>query len=93
MVTFPNPDPVDLHFEALHHGPQLGDRYDAARAAGVKPGTIPVWVTRKKIEPVLEGPDGPLFHLPTIRRAAEAGRAHTPANPAANRRRTTQAAA
>lgn len=93
MVTFPNPDPIDLHHEQLQHGPQLGDLWEAARAASVKPGTIRVWITRRKIEPVLTGPAGPQFHLPTIRQAASAGRKHTPADPAANSRRPHQHAA
>jgi hypothetical protein len=86
MVAFPNPDALELHFEQLEHGSQLGDRYEAARAAGVKPGTITVWVTRGKIEPVLGSDGEPLFHLPTVRAAAQAGRKYTPADPAANSR-------
>jgi len=93
MVAFPNPDLIDLHHQQIEHGSQLGDRYDAARAAGVKPGTINVWVSRGKIEPVFTGPAGPQFHLPTIRRVAAAGRKNTPTNPAANSRRPHHTAA
>lgn len=92
MVTFPNPDALELHFDQLEHGNQLGDRQEAARAAGVKPGTISVWVSRGKIEPVITGPE-PLFHLPTVVRAAQAGRKYAPTDPAANSRRPHRHAA
>lgn len=88
MVAYPNPDGIEIHFEQIEtvDGPLLGDLWEAARAAGVKPGTIHVWVSRKKIEPVLVGEAGPVFHLPTIRRAAAGGAKHRPADPAANSR-------
>lgn len=86
MVAFPNPDSVEIHFAQLERGRQIGTLWEAARAAGVKPGTIRVWMTRGKIEPVLRGEAGDLFHLPTIRAAAEAGSKYTPTNPAANSR-------
>lgn len=86
MVAFPNPDGLEVHFAQAEQGDQIGDLWDAARAAGVKPGTIRVWMTRGKIEPILRGDAGDLFHLPTVQVAAEAGRKNTPADPAANRR-------
>lgn len=88
MVAFPNPDGIEIHFAQLEAGGQVGDLWEAARAAGVKPGTIHVWVTRKKIEPVLNGDAGTYFHLPTVQAAAEAGRKFAPADPAANSRGT-----
>lgn len=87
MVKFPNPDAFEIHFAQAQHGQQLGDVYEAARAAGVLPGTIRVWVTRNKIEPVIRHPQaGDIFHLPTVRAAAAAGRKYTPTAPAANSR-------
>jgi hypothetical protein len=75
-VAFPNPDGFDVlaaQLDAQATGDSIiGDRYEAAHAAGVKPETISVWVTRHKIEPVVRGTDKAtdLFHLPTIRAAA-----------------------
>ncbi|MDX3520715.1 MerR family transcriptional regulator [Streptomyces scabiei] len=86
VVAYPNPDSIEIHFMQLEEGGQIGDLWEAARAAGVKPGTIRVWMTRGKIEPVLDGEAGQYFHLPTIKRAAEGGAKHRPANPAANSR-------
>ncbi|MFE4857356.1 hypothetical protein [Streptomyces sp. NPDC056670] len=86
MVAYPNPDGLDIHFAQIEGDPQLGDLWEAAREAGVKPGTIHVWVTRKKIEPVLDGEAGTYFHLPTVRQAAAGGAKFTPGNPAANSR-------
>lgn len=86
VVAFPNPDGIDVHFAQLEHGDQIGDLWEAARTVQVKPGTIRVWVTRGKIEPILNGEGGIFFHLPTVRKAAEAGRKYTPADPAANSR-------
>ncbi|MEV6547981.1 hypothetical protein AB0M57_04635 [Streptomyces sp. NPDC051597] len=86
MVAFPNPEGIDMHFAQAEHGSQLGDLWEAARAAGVKPGTIHVWVSRGKIEPVLTGDGGTYFHLPTVRAAAQARAKFTPADPAANSR-------
>lgn len=86
MVAYPNPDGIEIHFAQLEGRTDLGDLWEAARAAGVKPGTIRVWVTRGKIEPVLVGETGPVFHLPTIRQAAAGGAKHKPADPAANSR-------
>ena len=86
MVAFPNPDGIEIHFAQLDRGGQIGDLWQAARVAQVKPGTIRVWMTRGKIEPVLRGEAGDLFHLPTIRAAAAAGSKYTPTTPAANSR-------
>lgn len=72
MVAYPNPDGFDVYAAQIEHGEQLGDLWEAARAAGVKPGTIRVWVTRKKIEPVLRGEAGDQFHLPTVIKASKA---------------------
>ncbi|MFJ3984417.1 hypothetical protein [Streptomyces fungicidicus] len=93
MVAYPNPDGLDIHFAQLEGNRDLGDLWEAARAAGVKPGTIRVWVTRQKIEPVLVGETGPVFHLPTVKTAAEGGAKHRPADPAANSRGPHQHAA
>lgn len=86
MVAYPNPDSLEIHYAVATGSNDLGDLWEAARAAGVKPGTIRVWMTRGKIEPVLDGPAGQYFHLPTIRRAAAGGAKHRPTNPAANSR-------
>ena len=86
MVAYPNPDGLEIHFAQLSGNAELGDLWEAARSVGVKPGTIRVWVNRRKIEPVLDGEAGQYFHLPTIRRAAEGGAKYTPADPAANGR-------
>lgn len=86
MASFPNPDGFDVYAAQIERGDEIGDLWEAARTAGVKPGTIRVWMTRGKIEPVLRGEAGDLFHLPTIRAAAEAGRKNSPADPAANAR-------
>lgn len=86
MVAYPNPDGLDIHFAQLEGNNDIGDLWEAARHAGVKPGTIRVWMTRGKIEPILDGEAGQYFHLPTIRVAAAGGAKHTPADPAANSR-------
>ncbi|MER5875473.1 hypothetical protein ABT119_06030 [Streptomyces sp. NPDC001910] len=86
MVAYPNPDGIDIHFSQIAGNDELGDLWEAARMAGVKPGTIRVWVTRQKIEPVIDGEAGQYFHLPTVRTAAEGGAKHRPADPAANSR-------
>lgn len=86
MVIYSNPDGLDIHFAQLDGNDDIGDLWEAARVAGVKPGTIRVWVTRGKIEPLLDGEAGQYFHLPTIRRAAAGGAKYTPADPAANSR-------
>lgn len=86
MVAYPNPDGIEIHFAQIAGNRDLGDLWEAARAAEVKPGTIRVWVSRGKIAPVLDGPAGQYFHLPTVRAAAAGGAKHTPANPAANSR-------
>lgn len=86
MVAYSNPDGLDIHFAQLAGDDSIGDLWEAARHAGVKPGTIKVWMTRGKIEPILDGEAGQYFHLPTIRQAAAGGAKHKPANPAANSR-------
>lgn len=65
MPTFPNPELYDLYQR------DLGDIWEAARAAGVKPGTIRVWESRGKIERVRIDHGQPLYHLPTIQAAAQ----------------------
>ena len=86
MVAYPNPPLDEIHFAQVEGNDDIGDLWEAAKTAEVKPGTIRVWVTRGKIEPILDGEAGQYFHLPTIRRAAEGGAKHRPADPAANSR-------
>ncbi|WP_394436267.1 hypothetical protein [Streptomyces sp. SGAir0957] len=86
MVAYPNPERMEIHFAQLEEGGQLGDIWEAARVAKVRPDTIRVWVSRKKIEPVLIEDTGPIFHLPTVAAAKEGGAKHKPADPAANSR-------
>jgi hypothetical protein len=86
VVAYPNQDGIDIHFAQIAGNDDLGDLWEAARVAEVKPGTIRVWVTRGKIEPVLDGEAGQYFHLPTVRQAAVGGAKFTPADPAANSR-------
>jgi DNA-binding transcriptional MerR regulator len=65
MPTFENPE-----ITGIYDRDELGTIWDAARVAGVKPGTILVWISRKKIEPMpIEGGQR-LFHLPTVQRAS-----------------------
>lgn len=90
MVAFPNPEGIEVHFAQAERGDQIGDLWEAARTAGIKPGTIRVWMSRGKVEPILRGEAGDVFHIPTICAAAEAGRKFTPADPAANSRGTHQ---
>lgn len=81
MPAHPNPE---LH--ALYRS-DLGDIWEAARAAGVKPGTIRVWESRGKIERIQGLPgDDPLYHLPTVKACADAGKKFTPSNPGATSR-------
>ncbi|MFJ9671348.1 hypothetical protein ACIRP5_11240 [Streptomyces sp. NPDC101221] len=86
MVAYPNPPLDEIHFAQVEGNDDIGNLWEAAKIAEVKPGTIRVWVTRGKIEPILDGEAGQYFHLPTIRRAAEGGAKHRPADPAANSR-------
>jgi hypothetical protein len=86
MAAYPNPDGIDIHFSQLAGSDELGDLWEAARTAGVKPGTIRVWVTRQKIEPVIDGEGRAVFPPPHRSAAAEGGAKHRPANPAANSR-------
>lgn len=69
MVDFPNPRILDVD-----NRDHLGNIWQAARAAGVQPATIRVWVHRKKIEPMPIAGGEPLYHLPTIERAAQVPR-------------------
>lgn len=93
VVAYPNPEGIEIHFMQLEEGGQLGDLWEAARVAEVKPGTIRVWVSRQKIEPVYTGDAGPVFHLPTVKAAAEGGSRFAPKDPAANSRGPHQHAA
>lgn len=65
MPTFPNP--------ALHEIYQrdIVTLWEAARAIGVKPGTLRVWESRGKIERVSAGDGIPLYHLPTLEQAVQ----------------------
>lgn len=66
MAAFPNPSIYEVADRA-----DLGTVWEAARVAGVRPGTIRVWVSRGKIEPMPLGDGQPLFHLPTVAKAAQ----------------------
>lgn len=80
MPAHPNPDLYDLYQR------DLGDIWEAARAAGVKPGTIRVWESRGKIQRI-ELPGGPpLYHLPTVEAAGKSGAKHRHSDPAKNSR-------
>lgn len=88
MVAYPNPPADEIHFAQVKSGERhLGDREAAARVAGVKPATIQVWVSRKKIEPVFTGASGPIFHLPTVKAAADGGASHRHPTPWLNSQR------
>ena len=65
----------------------LGTLQEAAEAAGVKPGTVRVWMSRGKLQPLFGEPGNEVFHIPTVVEIAEAGRArNVPKDPAANAR-------
>lgn len=65
----------------------LGTLQEAAEAAGVKPGTLRVWMSRGKLKPLFGQPGEEVFHIPTVVEVAEAGRARNiPKDPAANAR-------
>jgi hypothetical protein len=90
MPAHANPDLYDLYQR------DLGTIWEAARTAGVQPNTIRVWESRGKIQRV-DLPGGePLYHLPTVKAAADAGKKHRHANPGDNsrgpHRRTARAA-
>lgn len=70
-VAFPNPDGLDVYGAQIESRDQLGGLWEAARAAKVKPETIVQWIRRKKIEPVLSGEGGMVFHLPTVIAASQ----------------------
>ncbi|MFH9574207.1 hypothetical protein ACH4MG_27165 [Streptomyces sp. NPDC017454] len=86
MVAYPNPELDEIHFAQVAGNDDIGDLWQAAKAAEVKPGTIRVWVTRGKIEPILDGEAGQYFHLPTVQTAAKGGAKYKPKDPAANSR-------
>jgi len=65
MQAFTNPNIYELDFR------DLGTIWEAARIAGVKPGTIRVWESRGKIERVRLDGRGALYHLPTVKLASE----------------------
>lgn len=66
MTTFPNPELRELYQR------DLGTIWEAAREAGVKPGTIRVWESRGKIERIQGlGDETPLYHLPTVKAAGQ----------------------
>lgn len=75
MTTFENPEIHAIYLD------DLGTIWEAARVANVKPGTIRVWETRRKIERVAIPHGEPLYHLPTIKAASEV-RAGRPARAA-----------
>lgn len=65
----------------------IGDIWKAAEAAGIMPGTIRVWMSRGKIQPLFGERGQEVFHIPTVVAIAEAGRAkNIPRDPAANAR-------
>lgn len=76
--------------EAVHQGRAsevMGTIYEAAEAAGVKPGTIRVWMSRGKLKPLFGRPGEEFFHIPTVIEIAQAGRErNVPKDPAANAR-------
>ncbi|MBP2581910.1 hypothetical protein J3A78_002388 [Streptomyces sp. PvR006] len=65
MPAFENPSIYELKYT------DLGTIWDAARVAGVKPGTIRVWESRGKIERMQIDHRGPLYHLPTVAEASK----------------------
>ncbi|WP_328336757.1 hypothetical protein [Streptomyces violaceus] len=68
-------------------GSVVGDLWTAAEAAGVMPNTLRVWMSRGKLEPLFGDPGQEVFHIPTVVKVAEAGRAkNVPKDPAANAR-------
>jgi hypothetical protein len=80
VPAFPNPELHQLYQR------DLGDIWEAARAAGVRPGTIRVWESRGKIERVRIDTCQPLYHLPTVKAAGEAGARHRHDDPGKNSR-------
>lgn len=98
-----DPTPDEARWQALEEVQEdassdvLGDIYKAAEAAEVMPNTLRVWMSRGKLAPLFGGPGQEVFHIPTVKAVAEAGRARNiPKDPAANargphRRRTAMA--
>lgn len=85
--------PTEAHWQALEAvqagrtDEALGNLYEAAEAAEVKPGTIRVWMSRGKVKPLFGSPGQEIFHIPTVVEIAKAGRArNVPSDPAANAR-------
>ncbi|MFJ4785128.1 hypothetical protein [Streptomyces sp. NPDC088794] len=52
----------------------LGDLFRAAEAAKVMPGTLRVWMSRGRLQPLFGEPGKEIFHIPTVVALAEAGR-------------------
>lgn len=75
MPAFPDNPSV----RAVEDRDHLGDIWETARAAGVKPDTIRTWMKRRKVSPILRNPGQPdLFHIPTVLEAAAVGAKHRP---------------
>ncbi|MEV7364263.1 hypothetical protein [Streptomyces sp. NPDC091299] len=80
MTAHANPELHDLYQR------DLGNIWEAARAAGVQPNTIRVWESRGKIQRVQLAGGEPLYHLPTVEAAGKAGAKHRHDNPGDNSR-------
>ncbi|MCX4605487.1 hypothetical protein OG402_34020 [Streptomyces anulatus] len=53
------------------------------------PNTLRVWMSRGKLQPLFGASGEEVFHIPTVKAVAEAGRAkNIPKDPAANARGT-----
>jgi hypothetical protein len=76
-----NPIPRETYLK------DIGTLDEAARIAGVKPGTIRVWESRGKLTRLRIAGGEPLYHLPTVNLIAADGRKNTPSDPAKNSRR------
>jgi hypothetical protein len=72
-VRFPNPDGIDIMFARVNGQAQMGDLWEAARVARVRPQTVLQWIRRRKIEPILSGEGEMIFHLPTVAKASQVG--------------------
>lgn len=70
-IRFPNPDGIEIAFARAEGRDVIGDLWEAARAAHVKPATVLQWVRRRKIEPILSGQGEMIFHLPTVVKAGK----------------------
>ncbi|MDT0306113.1 hypothetical protein RM780_03935 [Streptomyces sp. DSM 44917] len=87
MVAFPNPEKL-VEIDNRSH---LVSIFEAARAAGVRPGTIRVWVHRGKVE-ALPIPGQELFYLPAILAAAQVPTGRPPKDEDEQQARTASAA-